>query len=107
MSLDNAKAIEGALQRLGKRLVYDHVEPIALLVCGGSALNVLNIASRTTRDVDVLAVVRERPGSVRLHHSGPLPKAFCRVVMEVGRDLGLPADWLNMGYEDIRRTIPD
>jgi hypothetical protein len=59
MTFENATEIEGALQRLGKRLLYDYSEPIAILVCGGSALNVLNIAHRTTRDVDVLAIVEE------------------------------------------------
>jgi hypothetical protein len=61
MTFRNAEAIDGALQRLGKRLLYEYAEPIALLVCGGSALNVLNIASRTTRDVDVLAIVEDTP----------------------------------------------
>lgn len=101
MTFRNADDIQGALQRLGKRLLYDYTEPILLVVCGGSALNVLNIASRTTRDVDVLATVEVTPNGMRLRHDQPLPKEFCNVVAEVGRDLGLEEDWLNMGPKDV------
>jgi len=101
MTFRNADDIQGALQRLGKRLLYDYAEPISLVVCGGSALNVLNIASRTTRDVDVLATVEETADGIRLRHDQPLPKKFRNVVAEVGRDLGLEEDWLNMGPKDV------
>jgi hypothetical protein len=101
MTFENVDAIHGALQRLGKRLLYDYADPISLVVCGGSALNVLNIASRTTRDIDVLATVEETPKGVVLRHDRPLPKGFCEVVAEVGRDLGLDEDWLNMGPKDV------
>ncbi len=101
MTFENVQEIHGALQRLGKRLLYDYAEPISLVVCGGSALNVLKIASRTTRDVDVLATVEETAEGIRLRHDQPLPKGFRDVVAEVGRDLGLDADWLNMGPKDV------
>lgn len=89
------------MQRLGKRLLYEYAEPISLVVCGGSALNVLNIASRTTRDVDVLAVVEQTEEGVRLRYDRPLPKDFCSMVAAVGQDLGLSEDWLNMGPKDV------
>jgi len=101
MTFENVDTIHGALQRLGKRLLYDYTDPISLVVYGGSALNVLNIASRTTRDIDVLATVEETPAGVVLRHDRPLPKEFCEVVAEVGRDLGLDDDWLNMGPKDV------
>lgn len=101
MTFADAQDIQGALQRLGKRLLYDHVEPISLVVCGGSALNVLEIAARTTRDVDVLAIVEEGPEGIRLRHNQQLPERFLEVVAEVGRDLGLEEDWLNMGPKDV------
>lgn len=101
MKFRNAQDVQGALQRLGKRLLYDCADQISLVVCGGSALNVLNIASRTTRDVDVLATVEETRKGIRLRHDQPLPKDFLDVVAEVGRDLGLEKDWLNMGPRDV------
>lgn len=90
MTFRNAEAIDGALQRLGKRLLYEYAEPITLVVCGGSALNVLNIASRTTRDVDVLAIVEETPEGIRLRHDQPLSKAFSEI-----------------GYDNISHDIPE
>jgi len=57
MSFESPQQIDGSLQRLGSRLLYENADPIALVICGGSALNVLNVAQRTTRDVDVLAIV--------------------------------------------------
>ena len=42
-------------------------EPIEILVCGGSALNVLGLVQRTTEDVDVLAyVMRNKEGKFLL-----------------------------------------
>ena len=101
MTFRSADEIDGALQRLGKRLLYDYAEPISLAVCGGSALNVLNIARRTTRDVDVLAIVKQTAEGIQLRSDRPLPKDFCSLVAEVGHDLGLQDDWLNMGPKDV------
>jgi hypothetical protein len=101
MTFRNAEDIQGSLQRLGKRLLYDYAPPISLVVCGGSALNVLRLASRTTRDVDVLATVEEADEGIRLRHDQPLTKEFRKVIAEVGRDLGLEEDWLNMGPKDV------
>lgn len=101
MTFRSAEEIDGALQRLGKRLLYEYAEPISLVVCGGSALNVLKIASRTTRDVDVLAIVEQTTEGIQLRHDRPLPQKFCGLVADVGRDLGLPDDWLNMGPQNV------
>ena len=101
MTFRSAEEIDGTLQRLGKRLLYEYAEPISLVVCGGSALNVLNIARRTTRDVDVLAIVEETAKGIQLRYDRPLPKDFCGLVAAVGHDLGLSDDWLNMGPKDV------
>ena len=101
MTFRSTAEIDGALQRLGKRLLYEYAEPISLVVCGGSALNVLNIASRTTRDVDVLAIVEHTEKGIELRHDRVLPKEFCGFVAEVGHDLGMQEDWLNMGPKDV------
>lgn len=101
MTFKSAEEIEGALKRLGKRMLYEYAKPISLVVCGGSALNVLNLARRTTRDVDVVAIVEETAKGIKLRHDQPLPKEFCDLVAEVGRDLGLPEDWLNMAPKDV------
>lgn len=101
MKFDNPEQIDGALQRLGSRLVYEYTDPIALVICGGSALNVLNVAQRTTRDVDVLAIVEETKSGVVLRPDKALPDAFREVVAWVAQDLQLEEDWLNMGPRDV------
>ncbi len=101
MSFANPEQIEGALQRLGTRMAYEYADPIALVICGGSALNVLNIARRTTRDVDVLAVVEESDEGLVLRPDRELPDSFRQIVADVGRDLDLAEDWLNMGPGDV------
>jgi len=64
-----------------------------VVVVGGSALLVLGLASRATKDVDVLAV---RTGGL-LVSADPLPPALVEASDRVARDFGLPADWLNSG----------
>lgn len=64
-----------------------------VVVVGGSALLVLGLASRATKDVDVLAV---RTGG-SLVSADPLPPALVEASDRVARDFGLPADWLNSG----------
>ena len=96
MTFETAEEIDGALQRLGKRMLYDYSSPVSLVVCGGSALNVLKLARRTTRDVDVLAIAEQTPTGIQLRSDRSLPDDFCRLVAEVGRDLGLLEDWVNI-----------
>lgn len=101
MSFESPEQIDGALQRLGSRLLYEYTDPIALVICGGSALNVLNVAQRITRDVDVLAIVEETESGIVLRPDKALPDDFCEVVSWVAADLQLDEDWLNMGPKDV------
>jgi hypothetical protein len=52
--------IETILSALGEQLESSEGEPLELLVCGGSALIALGLAQRTTKDVDILALVKRR-----------------------------------------------
>jgi hypothetical protein len=101
MTIQDTAAIEALLWRLGKQMLYYHVEPISLVICGGSALNVLNIASRTTKDVDVLVIVEAGPNGFSLKYGEELPVAFVERVVAVGKDMGQDPDWLNMGPKDV------
>ena len=101
MTFGSPDDIHGALQRLGTRMLYEYVQPISLVVCGGGALNALNIARRTTRDVDVLTVVDESQGGQELQIGRALPQDFVELVAKVGGDLGLEPDWLNLGPRDV------
>jgi hypothetical protein len=64
-----------------------------LFVVGGSALLALRIISRPTKDVDVVAVRVE--GTIR--KADPLPPDLISARDRVGRDFGLPTNWLNAG----------
>jgi hypothetical protein len=48
------KDVETILSALGEQLEEIASKPLELLVCGGSALNVLGLVQRATKDVDVL-----------------------------------------------------
>ena len=64
-----------------------------LVVCGGSALIVLGLVPRTTKDVDVVALMKDG----ELIDPAPLPEPLVQAAREVAEDLGLPAEWLNNG----------
>ena len=83
-----------ALRLLNGRLVLAGTHRFNLVVCGGSALAATGLVTRTTKDVDIVALMNE--DGVLLDPS-PLPKALVRAAHEVALDLGLPQDWLNNG----------
>jgi len=75
-----------------------------LVVVGGSGLLALGTIERATRDVDVVAI---REGD-RLLSAEPLPDAVLAARARVGRDFGLPEDWLNPGPTDLLELgLPD
>lgn len=90
--------IERALELLGQRLEYLGAPQTLLLVGGGAALNLLGLVIRTTRDVDVIALVHpENGGGVTLEKAEPLPAYLREASEQVARDLGLTRTWLNPG----------
>jgi hypothetical protein len=64
-----------------------------LVVIGGSGLIAIDAVSRTTRDVDVVAL--EQDGV--LISAEPLPPPLREAATTVARDLGLEPNWLNPG----------
>jgi hypothetical protein len=86
--------LEMALKLLDARLDLAQAPAIGLVVCGGSALIALGLIKRTTRDVDVLALMNS---SGDLVSPDPLPGYLLDTAKEVARDLALAADWLNNG----------
>ncbi len=88
--------IERALAAVGELLSAEGAE-IGIVVVGGTALNLLGIVERATRDVDVLAVLQGKPtaGRAALAPPDPLPEPLQRAVATVARDFGFPGDWMN------------
>lgn len=91
-NLDN-KRLTSAFESLDFRLRANGAPPMELVVCGGSALIVLGLVPRTTKDVDVVALMKDG----ELIDPAPLPEPLVQAAREVAEDLGLPAEWLNNG----------
>ncbi len=101
MQLSGRGVIHDALRRVGELLAVDG-DPLAVAIIGGAALNLLHIIERPTVDVDILAFADAREGRVPSPESlrpppEPMPERLRRAAAQVGRDAGLPANWLNTG----------
>ena len=81
---------------LGNLMVARKRPPIHLVVCCGSALIALNLVTRTTKDVDVLATLNEG----QLNCARPLPDWLRADANAVRMEINLPEDWLNDGPAD-------
>lgn len=92
------EALERALTLLGEKLEFDQAQPVSLVVCGGSSLIALGLVNRTTKDVDVLALMGE---AGRLMPAQPLPEPVSRAVSEIAAQLDLFPNWLNAGPTDL------
>lgn len=77
-------------------------EAYHLVVIGGSGLVAIDAVSRTTRDVDVVALVQDGA----LVSAEPLPDAVAEAAATVARDLGLDANWLNAGPTGLQQLEP-
>ncbi|MBW1859203.1 MAG: hypothetical protein JRI70_03785 [Deltaproteobacteria bacterium] len=92
------KDIEKILNALGEQLEGSAEEPLEFLVCGGSALIVLGLVQRATKDVDILArITRTVAGQMLLIKANPLPEAFISASKKVSRDFNLSENWINTG----------
>ncbi len=85
-------ALERALDLLG-RLLEDRGFICEIVVIGGGALLMLGIIHRPTKDLDVLAVIRDGEYLT----AQPLPPELETAARDVAGALGLAADWLNAG----------
>jgi hypothetical protein len=86
--------LERAFKLLAGRLELAQNEPVRLVVCGGSALIATGLRQRTTRDVDIVALI---DSSQHLASPDPLPVFLLEAAKQVARDLGLFDNWLNNG----------
>jgi hypothetical protein len=86
--------IEEALKLLDGRLNLNRSGHFSLVVCGGAALNAMRLIQRTTKDVDIVALM---DSSNQLVDPAPLPEELLVAAKEVADTLNLPDDWLNNG----------
>ena len=80
------------LEALGEQIA-DLGDRYELVVVGGSALIALDLVTRPTQDVDVVAL---HSGGA-LQTAAPLPEGLLVARGRVARDFRLPEDWLNDG----------
>jgi hypothetical protein len=86
--------LDQALSLLAARLELARAEPLCLVICGGSALIAMNLRRRTTRDMDVVALLNAAHEPIS---PDPLPDFLLKAADQVARDLGLFEGWLNNG----------
>lgn len=86
------RELSEALGTLGV-LLRDRGLSYQIVVIGGSALLLLGLVARPTRDLDVLAVV----DGERYLPAAPLPEPLREAAEDVGALLGLGPHWLNPG----------
>ena len=90
------KEIEKVLTALSEQLNAEGIAHLEMLVCGGTALNVLGYVKRTTKDVDVIAFVdKNKDGLTVLSKAHPLKPELIKAAERVKRDFNLPDTWLN------------
>ena len=93
----NKEILQKSLKLLGEILESEHIDPMNLVVCGGSALLFCDYVFRTTKDVDVVGLSY---GEQKIGASKPLPEILKKASFRVARDLGLDENWLNCGPSD-------
>ena len=86
--------LDAVFRLLAGRLARSESPPAGLVVCGGAALIAMGLSSRTTTDVDIVALMNE---ARQLVAPVPLPEWLLRTADEVAETMGLPRDWLNNG----------
>ncbi len=96
MSDIDRESLNRALGLLGELILFRLHPPIHLVVCGGSALIALGLATRTTQDVDILATLENG----QLLCARPLPDWLLAAAEAVRSELSLPTHWLNDGPAD-------
>jgi hypothetical protein len=81
---------QAALQKLDETLLQRNIQR-DLIVCGGTALLILDIIDRETRDIDVV--------------SPELDAELKKAATEVARMLSLPDDWINDGPKSLASEL--
>ncbi len=91
---DNVDTILTALEA---QLRLRTKERVHIVVCGGTALAVLQLVPRTTKDVDVLAWARGLDDTLVLERISDFPDWLTESAQAVARDFNLPVGWFNAG----------
>lgn len=88
----NSQSLEDALVILGE-ILADRGHYFEIVAIGGGSLLLLRQIERTTKDLDLVAFVKDG----ELINTKLLPDSFLQAVEAVGNALELRNDWINMG----------
>jgi hypothetical protein len=91
MEIDS-NSLKEALGVLGQVLT-DRGLTFEIVAIGGGSLLLLKLIDRTTKDLDLVALLQNG----KLVSADPMPEALMKAARDVGKALGLNADWLNIG----------
>lgn len=91
MEIDS-ESLEGALNILGQ-LLADRGYHFEVVAIGGGSLLLLKLIERTTKDLDLVALLKDG----QLINADPLPSALLQAAEDVGKALEFGKDWLNIG----------
>lgn len=86
--------LDHVFRLLDRRLALNGAPPVRMAVCGGAAMIVMGLLTRTTTDVDIVALIDD---SQQLIAPVPLPDSLLRAASEVAATMQLPESWLNNG----------
>jgi hypothetical protein len=95
MNIDSV-TLENALNVLGQ-LLADRGHYYEVVAIGGGSLLLLGQIERSTKDLDLIALVK----SGQLISANPLPQNLVQAAEEVGSALELGKDWLNIGPKSL------
>ena len=103
----NGHQLDKTLVLLGQLLEREGSDPIHIVVCGGASLIITGMVQRTTKDVDVVAIISDREKK-RLQYADPLPATLLKAANQVAADFGLDESWLNNDPKDLLKFgLPD
>ena len=97
--IEGRHQIDQLLEALNASLSAMDAPALELLICGGAALAVMELISRPTLDIDVLAIVDGEQDVM----AKPFPAYLRKAVSRVARAHSLSEDWLNHGPADMQR----
>ena len=98
--LGNKTEIDRALTELGRQLARLDSSEVRILCGGASALCMLEILSRSTMDVDALAILGKGGALSKIRR---LPKELQLAIQRTATTLGLDEDWFNASATELLR----
>jgi hypothetical protein len=94
-----------ALKTLGALLEDTANDQINIVVCGGSSLIATGLVNRTTKDVDIVALL---DSNEFIMEAQPLPDSLLKAAGQVAISMNLPTNWLNNEpWSIVNRRLPN